>query len=185
MRKRFRLLAAIIVGWLFLAPVVFATGVQLGFTIPILMKAKDPEGVYGYRGIAWYQPQSWVWSRCNVYMAGSVGHWWVQNATYNRSLNIYAIAPVFRWYFKKSPTMSPYFEASIGPSYLTRTHLGDDHNLGMHFAFQDELGLGASFGKEQRFFIGVSALHYSNGRMAAKNAGITIPAILNIGYRFS
>lgn len=179
----FRRLPAVLIGCLLLTNIAYAAGIQFGTTLPILIKGKDPEGVHGYRAVAWYQPESLIWPKCNVYFAAGFGHWWAHGATEHRSLNIYAIAPVLRYYLIKTTFISPFVEASIGPSYLTRTKFSD-RNLGLHYAFQDELGLGAVFGKEQRLYATVSALHYSNGSMAAMNAGVTIPLILNIGYRF-
>lgn len=166
-----------------LTSIASADGLQFGVTLPILIKAKDPEGVHGYRAVVWYQPSSLVWSKFNIYFAGSFGHWWVHGAKTAGSLNIYAIAPVLRYYFVKTPTISPYIEASIGAAYLTRTHFSTS-NLGIHYSFQDEVAIGAVFGKEQRFYASVSALHYSNASMASSNAGITIPVILNLGYQF-
>lgn len=178
------MVAAVMAGCALFEHSALAAGVQFGVTAPIIMKAKDPEGVYGYRGIVTFQPTSWVGEKATVYLAASFGHWWVHGASVHRSLNIYAFAPVLRYYLKKSPTFSPYVEASIGPSWMTRTYLGDHHNLGMHYAFQDEVGIGAAFGKDQQWFVTLSALHYSNGSLASNNSGITIPAILNLGYRF-
>ena len=175
----------LLAGWFGVVHGAIAFGLQFGVTAPIIMKAKDPEGVYGYRGIVTAQPEAWIWPKASVYLAGSFGHWWVHGATTNRSLSIYAIAPVLRYYLKKSPTFSPYVEASIGASWMTKTYLGDRHNLGMHYAFQDEVGIGMAYGKAQQWYATLSALHYSNGSMASHNSGITIPAILSLGYRFS
>ncbi len=163
---------------------LFASGLQLGVTLPVLIKGKDPEGVHGYRGIIWYQPQSLIWPRFEIYFTGGFGHWWAHGAKTARSLNIYSVAPVFRLYFKRYTYFSPFAEASIGASYLSRTHFSD-RNLGIHYSFQDELGIGTTIGKDKRFYVTLSALHYSNGSMASMNAGITVPLVLNVGYRFS
>jgi lipid A 3-O-deacylase len=162
----------------------YATGIQFGLTLPVIVKGKDPKGVHGYHAVAWYQPESLIWPSLEVYFRLGYGHWWAHGAETNRSLNIFAVAPVVRYFFTKSTYIDPYAEASIGLSYLSRTHF-DDRNLGMHFAFQDELGLGAVLGKEKRLTIGLSALHYSNGSLCAMNAGITMPLMLNVGYKFA
>src|SRR5437870_8980585 len=97
----------------------------------------------------------------------------------NGSINILAIAPVIRYYFfPKTSRFSPYFEASICASYLSRTRIVD-RNLGEHFSFQDEIGLGTAYGDHQQWYATLSALHYSNGSLSAMNAGITVPLILN------
>ena len=55
----------------------------------------------------------------------------------------------------------------------------------MHFAFQDEVALGATFGQEKKLAVSFSAMHYSNGSLANSNAGITIPLLINVAYRFA
>lgn len=167
----------------FFSNIAYSTGFQFGVTLPVLIKGKDPEGVHGYRGVVWYQPASLIWPKVEIYFAGGVGHWWAHGATEHRSINIVSLTPVIRVYFLKKSYVSPFAEISIGASYLSRTHFSD-RNLGIHYSFQDEVGLGAAFGKERRFYFTLSALHYSNGSMASMNAGITVPLVLNIGYRF-
>ncbi len=172
----------ILLGMIFFTSSASATSVQFGVTLPILIKTKDPTNVHGYRAVIWYQPQSLVWKKVNIYFAAGYGHWWVGGSGPNRIMNIFAIAPVIRYIITKTTYFTPYLEASIGASYLSSTRF-DDRNLGIHYAFQDELGVGAKFGKSQRFFATLSALHYSNGSMSAYNAGITVPLILNVGYQ--
>jgi lipid A 3-O-deacylase len=182
--KKFNRFALTAIASLLLTSTAFATAVQFGVTLPILLKSKDPEGVHGYRAVLWYQPQSLIWGNLNLYFAGGVGHWWAHGAKNNRVINIYAIAPVLRYYFKKSPHFSPYVEASIGPAYMNRTKFSN-RNLGIHYTFQDEIGIGALFGVDQGFYASLSALHYSNGHLSQHNSGITVPLILNVGYKFS
>jgi lipid A 3-O-deacylase len=162
----------------------FAAGLQFGVTLPIIVNGKDPDGVHGYHAMAWYQPESLIWPKVDVYFTAGYGYYWAHGATHHRSLDILAVAPVLRYYFAKTTYVDPYAELSIGPSYLSQTRF-DDRNLGMHFAFQDIIGLGALLGKEKRLNISLSAMHYSNGSLCSMNAGITMPLMLNIGYKFS
>ena len=159
------------------------TGASL--TIPVI--TKDPEHLHGYRASVWYQPQSWIWQHLHIFFDASFGHWWVSSNVPYREVNIFAVAPVFRIFTKQyalfSTPISPFADLSIGLSYLSKTRL-DSQNLGMHFAFQDQVGIGVVLGKEQRLSISISALHYSNGSMCKKNAGITVPLLVNVGYRF-
>jgi lipid A 3-O-deacylase len=67
---------------------------------------------------------------------------------------------------------------------LNHTRL-DDRNLGIHFAFQDRFGIGAFLGASDNISLGVHAVHYSNAHLSIHNSGITIPLVLDIGYRFS
>ena len=113
----------------------------------------------------------------------SAGHWWVNNYPVHREINIYSIAPTLRYYLMQNNYISPYFDLSIGASYLTRTHIAD-RNLGIYFSFQDQIAVGASFGKDQRLSLSLSTMHYSNCSMASTNAGITIPLLINLWYKF-
>jgi len=151
-------------------------------TLPII--TKDPQYLKGYRAALWYQPDSFLWSHVHVFFDASFGHWWVTNNTPYKSLNIYSIAPVFRYYFTQNRYVSPFLNASIGLAYLTRTRL-NTQNLGMHFAFQDQLGLGVTLGAKHQFSVTLSAMHYSNGSLCRKNAGITIPLVINAEYGFA
>jgi hypothetical protein len=61
----------------------------------------------------------------------------------------------------------------------------ENRNLGIHFSFQDRMGLGALLGGSEKFSLGVHAVHYSNSHLSAHNSGISIPLVLDIGYRFN
>jgi lipid A 3-O-deacylase len=177
------LLSTFILGLAIFTPTANAALSDMGGALSVVAIGKDPDNLHGYRASLWYQPKSFIWKNVDVYFAGSAGHWWSEDATRHHSLNIYAIAPVLRFYIAKANLFDAYAELSIGLSYLTRTRF-DDRNLGMHFAFQDELGLGATFGKTRNYYATISALHYSNGSMCSMNAGITAPLMLTAGYRF-
>lgn len=154
-----------------------------GVNVSYLLVNKDPNHLHGYRASFTYEPPHWIWRYVHVFFDAGVGHWYIDNTSYYRSLNIYSIAPVLRLYFRNSNTISPFFDISIGLSYLTKTRI-DDRNLGMHFAFQDQVGIGASFGQEKHLSASINMVHYSNGSLCAMNAGITVPVMLNVSYRF-
>ncbi len=182
MRTGFRIIA----GWLCLSNALFASSPYIGGSLSIPLLSKDPQNLHGYRAAIWYQPESLLFTpNLHLYFDASFGHWWVtkHSSRYNQSLSIYAVAPILRYYFLQQPTFAPFINLSIGLSYLTRTHL-DGQNLGMHFAFQDQLGVGASFGSKRQFSLSLSALHYSNASLCSKNNGITVPLMLNGEYGF-
>ena len=155
-----------------------------GLAMPIVIRPDNPPRTHTYNGIIWYQPSKWIWGNWHLYVAGRFGHWWSDGATQYRALNIYAVAPVIRYYLFKKTWFSPYVEASVGPGYLSRTQFGN-RNLGMHFTFQDELGIGTVIGKEAGFYGTLSFLHYSNAALSAHNSGITVPLMLTLGYQFN
>ncbi len=138
---------------------------------------------HGYRAAITYQPKAFVWSHYSVYFDAGFSHWWIDKKCEGQSVNIFSVAPYFRYFLVRSTKVSPYIEASIGLSYIDKTQMGK-RNQGIHFTFQDQLGIGLAYGAEQRFFTTFSALHYSNCRLSAHNSGITVPLLLTIGYRF-
>jgi hypothetical protein len=144
---------------------------------------KEPQNVKGVQLMLNYDPQRYKWRHFNVYFDGGFSHVWVTTRPYYRTVDIYSAAPVVRYTFKKRGPVLPYLELSIGLSYLNRTRL-DDRNLGIHFAFQDRLGIGALFGIAEQFSVGIHAVHYSNAHLSIHNSGITVPLVLDIGYRF-
>ncbi len=174
----FRLFALLLIG-LFCRAVYADTGIAL--TYPLI--PKDPSHLKGYRGALWYQPDRLAWQHAKIYFDISFGHWWTNEYPTNREINIYSIAPTLRYYFIQHPFMSPFFDLSIGASYLTRTRIAD-RNLGIHFSFQDQMGVGATLGKDQRLSVSLSAIHYSNCSMSSSNAGITVPLLINLWYKF-
>jgi len=157
---------------------------QTGIMLSYPLQDRDPSDLHGYKGSVWYQPTDFQWGNSNLLFDTSFGHWWVNNYPTNREINIFAVAPVYRYFlFGEKYAVSPFLDVSIGFSYLSETRFAD-RNLGMHFSFQDQLGLGATFGPKHHLFASLYAVHYSNGSLCNMNAGITIPLMLNVGYRF-
>lgn len=177
----------IIFGYLFfliLQQECFAFYPAMGITASYPAMVKDPNQLHGSRFSVWIQPPCWDWHRFQLYLDTSYAYWKVSGASENASIVIYALAPVFRGFITQSTDFSTYFEATIAPCYMTRTRISD-RNLGIHFAFQDAIGLGALLGSTERFSVNLSAYHYSNAALCHINAGITIPIMLTLGYRFS
>lgn len=147
----------------------------------------DPEDLHGYRLSLLYEPTSLTGSYAKFYLDTSFGHWWVDEiptfVPAKKAINIYAIAPVARFFYANKTSFTPFIDMSIGLSYLSETRI-DRRNLGMHFAFQDLLAFGVSYGKKKELSVSLGAIHYSNANLADRNSGITIPLIVNVGYRF-
>jgi hypothetical protein len=157
---------------------------QTGFMLSYPLQSKDPSDLHGYKGSLWYQPTSFEWGNSHLLFDASVGHWWVDNYPTHREINIAALAPVYRYFMLNDHYfLNPFIDISIGVAYLSETRFAD-RNLGMHFSFQDQLGMGVTFGPQHRLFASLYAVHYSNGSLCSSNAGITIPMVLNVGYRF-
>lgn len=163
-------------------PWAVAISAPAGVSLTLPLIAKDPSNLHGYQAAAWIQPPSLVWPQARVYFDGGFGHWWVSPSHPNHSISIYSVSPYLRFYLIKDHTINPFIDLGIGLAWMTRTRL-DDRNLGMHFAFQDIAGIGASFGPKESLSVRLSALHYSNGSLCNMNAGITLPLILTVALR--
>jgi hypothetical protein len=156
---------------------------ETGLTLTVPLISKDPNNLNGYKAALWYQPPSLIWPHARIFFDASLGHWWVDNNSSHRILNVISVAPTLRYYLVQTHDLSPFMDVSIGLAYLSSTYF-DCRNLGMHFAFQDQVGLGVTMGKSQKLSMSLSVMHYSNGSIGRMNAGITIPLLLNVGYQF-
>lgn len=144
---------------------------------------------HGYQFMLSYDPQRFQWREFNVYFDGGYTHFWTGNNTLHfTTLDIFSIAPVVHYTFKRRGPLLPYLELSIGAAYLNHLRLDytprNQRNLGMHFAFQDRFGLGFSFGGKDQFAMGVHAVHYSNAGLSENNSGVTAPLMVDLSYRF-
>jgi len=93
-----------------------------------------------------------------------------------------AVFPVFRFNYWHAKNFDAYFFYSVaGPAFISKTIL-DNHKLGGHFLFQDNIGTGLFFGKNRTLNAEVRIGHYSNGNMHIYNDGVKIPLSLNFGY---
>lgn len=144
--------------------------------------AHEPSSMHGYQLMLNYDPQRYQWRRFNVYFDGGFSHF-AASSPYYSTLNIYSAAPVVRYSFRKRGPVQPFLELSIGLSYLNHTRI-ENRNLGIHFAFQDRVGIGALLGASEKLALGMHAVHYSNAHLSKHNSGITIPLVLDVGYRF-
>ncbi len=142
-----------------------------------------PNGINGFNLAYTMQPDSWQWGNFSLLMNFSYGHWSTNDYSANSVLNTYAVAPVVRWYFANNNIATPFVTGSVGASYLSSTQIGD-RDLGIHFAFQDQVGLGLAYGQSKQFYTTLQFLHYSNAGIAAQNGGMTLPLYFTVGYQF-
>jgi lipid A 3-O-deacylase len=177
-----RILIALIVFLLSLPGLVLATP-HYGATASYVLAAHEPYHLKGYQFMLNYDPQRFKWRQFNIYFDGGFSHFWQNTTPYYSTINIYSLAPVIRYTFKRRGPVLPYLELSIGLSYLNHTQI-ENRNLGIHFAFQDRMGIGALLGGSEKVSIGIHAVHYSNAHLSAHNSGITLPVVLDVGYRF-
>ena len=104
-----------------------------------------------------------------------------------------SVYPVLRFNFIHSKPFDAYFYYSVaGPTYISKTDFQIQNKFGVdetaltgkHFTFQDNMGVGAFFGKNRNYNAEIKIGHYSNGNVFPVNAAVKIPLSLNIGYAF-
>lgn len=163
-------------------PLAHADQPSYGANLSIPVHSTEPDNLHGYQFMLNYDPQAFLWRQFNVYFDGGVSHFHV-NTAHNSTINIYSMAPVIRYTFKKHWELHPYLELSVGLAYLNQTRI-ENRNLGIHFAFQDRMGVGTLVGSSEKLSFGIHAVHYSNAHLSDHNQGISIPLVLDVGYRF-
>jgi hypothetical protein len=154
----------------------------IGISVPVI--AKDPDGLHGLNASIWYDPETLVWRQFHLFFEALAAHYWIDTRKPYHETNIIAVSPVLRYNFHQHLGVIPYFELSVGASYISNTHFGN-RNLGMHFAFQDRAGAGLLLGSKQQFTLGAHIVHYSNACLSSHNSGITIPLLIDFTYKFS
>lgn len=102
---------------------------------------------------------------------------------YTDNLQIFAVAPVLRYFILSSADINPFIEISIGPGYLSSKHY-ENRNFGMYFTWQDVLGVGTTFGKKNQYTMELQMIHYSNAGLNTNNSGLTTPVLLSASYHF-
>lgn len=169
---------------LLFSPALSIAAPYYGFNISLPLIKSEPPDLHGAQFMLNYDPQRFQWRKFDIYFDGGISQFWVNNTPYYTTMTIYSIAPIIRYTFDRLYCVSPYIEISIGLAYLNHTQF-EHRNLGMHMAFQDRMGVGMFMGTTQQFSIGLHAVHYSNAHLASHNSGISIPLMLDLGYRFN
>jgi hypothetical protein len=180
MKRNLSALASLLL--LLTSPLIDAQQPYYGFTLSDALVTSSYPNYRGNQFMLTYDPQRFQWRKFNIYFDAGYSRIWVNSNVYH-ALNIYSIAPVIRYTFTKRGPFSPYLDLSIGASWLSKTRLANK-NYGIHFAFQDRIGVGALFGPTQQVALGIHGVHYSNAHLAKRNSGITIPVVLDLSYRF-
>lgn len=156
-----------------------------GATFSTPVAPKEPQSMRGFQVMLVYDPQKYKWKNFDLYFDGGYSYFSASSTPNYTALNIYSIAPILRYTFEHRGTAQPFMELSVGAAYLNHTRL-ECRNLGIHFAFQDRLGIGVLLGnKKEKVLLGFHVLHYSNAHLSEHNSGLTSLVTLDIGYRFS
>ena len=139
----------------------------------------EPTNINGYRIALQMYHSKLNWQKSTVFLDASYANW---NSSQN-NISIVALAPVIRYQFYSSKLINPFIDLSVGPAYLSKTTF--IRHLGIHYTFQDTVGLGFKFGKNNNAAISWKIIHYSNGGLGKENGGITMPIVLAASYIFN
>lgn len=95
-----------------------------------------------------------------------------------------SVFPVFRFNFLHTKFSDSYFYYSVaGPTFMSKKVL-DDYQMGSHFTFMDNMGIGTFFGKKRNINCEIKIGHYSNGNIFTENQSVKVPLSLNLGFAF-
>lgn len=131
----------------------------------------------------WCTQKSWI---LGGYWEGSlyrIGQGKTSRMRHCKTLHALAGAGVFRFErVEKIKLGWPYLELGVGLSWLSHKELGN-RKLGMHFQFEDRMGIGIRFGNNREFDVGYKVVHFSNAYLGAYNHGINVH-FLTVGFWF-
>lgn len=115
---------------------------------------------------------------------------WGTSVTYfqseltNENVFAFSIFPVLRFYLLRKKGFDFYTNYSIiGPTFLTKSDI-DGFESGPKITYQDTMGFGVFFGKERKYNFELRIMHYSNGNIFTRNAGVAVPLQLTLGKTF-
>ena len=114
---------------------------------------------------------------------------WGVSATYFQSRGktdvfAFSIFPVLRFYLLRKPKFDFYTNYSIiGPAYISKSDI-DGFKSGPNITYQDTMGFGVFFGKKRKYNFELRIMHYSNGNIFTRNAGVAIPLQFTFGKTF-
>lgn len=99
---------------------------------------------------------------------------------------VYAVSvyPQLNFFFWRNNHFNMYGTYSVvGPTFLSEEDI-EGQETGPKITYQDFMGVGAYFGKDNSLNAEIKIIHYSNGNWFNKNAGVAVPLVFSVGYAF-
>lgn len=135
-------------------------------------------------GAVWRKEATWglnaIWETSFAYWDGAKGN---ITDSYNSRMQVATTGPVLRWQ-RQAPYMpfhiTPYLEVGVGASWFSNTEIRG-RRLSLHFQFEDNIGIGARFGRNQQYDMTLRGYHYSNASIKRPNSGVNL-VMFSIGY---
>ena len=96
----------------------------------------------------------------------------------------FSLFPVLKWTFIRTRQADYYFCYTVaGPAFISKKTV-DGKDIGEHFTFQDNMGIGMFLGEGRTMNAELRIGHYSNGDIFPGNEGVKIPLTFVLGYSF-
>lgn len=128
-----------------------------------------------------------LWTRgtltVSTFAEASVAHWRFPppNSAGVRQITVVGVTPYLR--LRDARWERWFVDFGIGVNRLSDLYETSDRRFSTHFQFSDHLGIGRSFGDEERFEISYRFVHYSNAGIRRPNPGANFN-VLRLDYRF-
>ncbi|MFA7279670.1 MAG: acyloxyacyl hydrolase [Sterolibacterium sp.] len=117
---------------------------------------------------AWFKDHGLV-----TRLVAEVGYWHSRDDKNEHSpvVNV-GVTPQVRWLAPQLGAVRPFLEAGIGVRLLSHTQI-DERRMAIAAQFGERLGVGFSFGPQDRYETALFLQHVSNGRIKQPNNGFT------------
>lgn len=130
----------------------------------------------------------WAWQRdvgpgrIGGYTEAYVSHWRASDNGQRVDFTHLGLVPMLRYRFAAGA--SPWFiEGGIGLTFMDRMFRTSDKQFSTRFNFADVVGVGRSFGEQQRQEVTLRLTHFSNGGVKHPNPGLNMVR-LRYGWMF-
>ena len=101
----------------------------------------------------------------------------------NTDTHVVSLLPAYRYTFPKYKDIQWFIHVAIGPSIMSSKNLGYQEQ-GSKFIFNDYIGFGARFGKNDEWELSYAWRHLSNADIHKPNHGFDVPFYISLGRVF-
>ena len=112
-------------------------------------------------------------------LVAQLAYWYGrERPTPNPSVWDVGLLPMLRWTAHGVASLRPYIEGGLGISILSSTRINNDRVFSTAFQFEEQGGIGVTFGPMNRYALAVYIQHVSNGNIKRPNDGLTHGGLL-------
>jgi len=88
------------------------------------------------------------------------------------------LLPMLRWTARGEASLRPYIEGGLGINFVSSTRINNDRVFSTAFQFEEQGGIGVTFGPANAYGLEVYLQHVSNGNIKKPNDGLTHGGLL-------